>query len=409
MKRHQIRKFLSSSCLFGPLALLLGAGAPAEDGKDWPQWRGPELDGISRETGWRVEGKAEPLWKKNVGLGYSTVSVVGDRLYTMGHSEEYEEDCVYCLDVNTGEEIWVHPFPAKVWKKFHGGGTLSTPSVDGDSVFVFNREGHFFCLDAATGEVRWEKQLKEEHGLEYPTWMFAAAPLVLDDMIVVNGGVVLAFDRKGKLLWKSKKDSGHAYSTPAVCESGGRACLAVFNGDGLIVLDRKNGKRIASYEWKTKYDVNAATPVVIDDRVFISSGYNQGGAMLELKGSKLKLLWESKVMRTQMSGCMLWEDHLYGVDENILKCIDLDGEEKWAQKDFGKGAIVLADGKIVGMSGKGELVIAEASSKGYTELLRRKILSGGVYWTTPVVVGGMIYCKNSRGDLVCLDHRPQSK
>jgi outer membrane protein assembly factor BamB len=129
--------------------------------------------------------------------------------------------------------------------------------------------------------------------------------------------------------------------------------------------------------------------------------------MLRLHDSKLELLWESKVMRNQMSGCVLWEEHLYGFDETTLKCLNLDGEELWRKRGLGKGCLQLADGKILAMSADGELVIAAAKPDGYEELSRKKVLDGGVYWTTPVLVGGLIYCRNSDGDLVCLDHRPQ--
>ncbi len=373
---------------------------------DWPQWLGPDRDGISKEEGWSVEGKDEALWEKNVGIGYSTVSIQNGQLYTQGHNVELQEDAVYCLDPVTGEEIWVHPFPSKTWKRAHGGGSLATPTVDGKVVFASHREGNFFCLDAESGEVLWERQLEAEYDLENATWGFAAAPLVFDDMVVMNNGWVLAFDKKdGELKWRSEQDYGHAYSTPAPFEYGRRECLAVFCGDGLSVIERKTGKEVATYEWKTRYDVNAATPVVAsNDRIFISSGYGHGCAMLQLKKDELSPLWESKVMQTQMSGCVLYENHLYGYDESTLKCIDLDGEELWAEK-LGKAAMVIADEKILAMSSRGELVILEASPKAYEELYRKKVLDGGVYWTTPVLSNGLIYCRNSRGDLVCLDHR----
>lgn len=391
------------------VALLVGPNPQSgEASGSWPQWRGPDLDGISREAGWKVEGAEKPLWEKNVGVGYSTVSIEKGRLYTMGHDEEFEEDIVLCLDPKTGEMVWEFPFPAKIWAKYHRGGTLATPSIDGDNIFVFNREGNFFCLDAASGEPRWEKQLHDDFELVVPTWAFSCSPFVLEDMIVINVGIVLAYDRDGKLLWRTEKNYGHAYSTPALFDHDGTSCLAVFNGDGLVVLERKTGKELAFSEWKTRHDVNAATPVVIGDKIFISSGYNRGCTMLEFNGKELKTLWGSKVLRTQMSGPVFWEDHLYGVDSDSLKCIDLEGEEKWVLEDFGNGAILLADGKVVGLSDKGELIIAEATATEYKELSRKKVLDGGVYWTTPVLLDGLLYCRNSEGDMVCLDHRAKS-
>ena len=136
-----------------PLALLTFSPLAACD--DWPQWRGPAHDGISRETEWRSKGTT--AWKKQVGLGYSTVSVVGERMFTAGFDVEAEEDVIWCLDVDSGEEVWSFRYPAKIRNKFHGGGTLSTPVIDGEVLYYHNREGVLFCLETRTGKLRWEK------------------------------------------------------------------------------------------------------------------------------------------------------------------------------------------------------------------------------------------------------------
>lgn len=376
---------------------------------DWPQWRGPDRDGVSKERGWVVEGKEQNLWSTNVGTGYSTVSIAAGRLYTMGHDKERAEDTVYCLGALDGSKIWQHSFPAKTLAKYHIGGTLATPSVDGDRVYVSNRWGKMFCFDAETGKVEWSKDLQQEYGVKVPTWGLAASPLVLDDMIVMNVGHVIALKRNGASLWRTR-DYGHCYSTPVDMKLGKRKCLAVFSSKGLTVLDRKSGKQVTrTFPWKTKYDVNAATPVVIGDRIFISSGYGHGCAMLQVKGKKLEPSWESKVMRTQMSGAVLYEDHLYGFDDATLRCIDLAGKEKWSKRGLGKGALVIAGGRLVIMGQRGDLVIAAATPDGFQGLARTRVVSGGVCWTTPVVAGGLIYCRNSLGDLVCRDHRGDAK
>ena len=390
----------------GSLAVVLGSAAPVHAaGGDWPWWRGPDRSGISTETAWSPEGQAEALWKSNVGMGYSTVSIHDGRLFTQGHDKEFQEDFILCLDPLTGEEKWRHAFPAKTWNAGHGGGSLCTPSVDGGLVYALNREGNFFCLDAATGEVKWEQQLVEERGLKLPRWGFSASPMIFDDMIVLNVGIVLAVDKKGKEIWKSKTNYGDAYATPAEFEFGGKSCLAVFGGNGLAVLERKGGKELGFFEWKTRYDVNAATPVVMGDKIFISSGYNHGCAMVQLDKKGLNLLWESKVMRNQMSGCVFFGEHLYGMDDGTLKCLDLGGNEVWTKERVGQGCLLLAGDRLVVMGGRGDLIIAKATPEGYEELATKKVLEGGVYWTTPVLLDGLLYCRNSEGDMVCLDHR----
>ncbi len=391
-------------CGLGLVAALACAPAWAAI-DDWTQWRGPAGTGISAETDWSAEGRAEPLWKREVGLGYSSVVVAGERLYTVGWMESKEEDVVACLNARTGEEIWTHAYPAQRWNKFHGGGTNCTPSLDGSRLLVLNREGRLNCFDAAKGKVLWSKDMVKEFGAQVPTWGFAASPLVLDDMVVINVGTVVAFDKStGDIKWTSA-NLGHAYSTPTAADFNGTPCLVVFNGDGVAVLDRASGRTLASHEWKTQYDVNAASPIVDGDRIFVSSGYNHGCGVFRFDGKALTKSWDSKVMRNHMSGCVLIDGHLYGFDEAILKCIDLDGTELWAERGMGKGSLSAAGKRLLIMSGKGELIIADASPERFLELSRAKVVDGGVCWTTPVIANGLIYCRNSLGSLACMDHR----
>jgi outer membrane protein assembly factor BamB len=381
--------------------------APAMSGaEDWPQWRGPSGTGISAEKGWVSQPGNLSLWKASVGHGYASVVVADGRLFTSGHNVDAGQDTIFCLDAVTGKEIWKHSYPAELHNKFHEGGTLGTPTIDGDRVFVLDREGRFFCFNAADGTIVWKHDLNEQHTLEFPEWMFSASPLALGDSIVINVGPLLVCDKAtGKTKWKTR-DTGHAYSTPVAFEHEGRSLFAVFNGEGLVVFDAGDGKELASHPWKTQYDVNAATPIVLDDgRIFISSGYNHGCAMLRFNGDSLDVLWENKEMRNQMSGCVLVGDHLYGFDDATLKCIDLEGNVKWSKRGLGLGALMVADNRLIINSARGELVIAEASPAAYTELSNNKVLEGGKYWTSPVLSNGLIYCRNSRGDIVAVDCR----
>jgi len=387
-------------------ALSFGATTAAED---WPNWRGPERSGVSTESGWVVNGKTTPRWSKNLGLGYGSFVVSDGKLITNGFSEDKGHDIIYCLDADSGSELWTRNVPSEKHAKFHGGGTLSTPTIDGDHVYVLHREGKVLCLKLADGSVVWQKNLATDAmDIEVPTWMFSASPLVIDDTVYINVGRVLAMNKSnGEITWKSKK-TGHAYSTPHPFSLDDGEGLVVFNGDGLMIMNRKDGSVVATYPWKTRYDVNAATPIVLGDRIFISSGYNHGCAMVEFKDGSLEPVWESKVMRNQMSGSVLWNDHLYGFDDATLKCIDLDGNEKWAQRGLGQGSLMIADGKLIVNSSKGELILAEASPAGYKELYKQNVLKNGrnvQCWTMPVLANGLIYCRNSHGHVVCMDHR----
>ena len=371
---------------------------------DWPQWRGPLRDGISRESGWRTEAKAKDLWRVNVGLGYSSVSIAHRLLYTMGYDADLGLDVVFCLDAFTGEVVWDFAYPAEIWNYLHRGGTLTTPSVHGDVVFTVNREGNFFCFDAKTGEVRASRNLVEELGVEPPTWGFAASPLVLENSLILNLGRVVALDPDTlKVRWVSE-NYGHAYSTPMDFELDGKPCLAVFNGKGLVVLDRATGEELYAYEWKTRQDINVATPIVDGRRIFISSGLNHGCAMVELRKEDVSVVWESKVMRNYMSGCVLHEGHLYGFDETIFKCVDLQGDEQWRLRGDGRGAFLLAGDRLI-LADSGDLIIAKAIPEEYAELSRTTLFEDGENWTPPVLVGGLMYVRNNLGELVCRDHR----
>jgi outer membrane protein assembly factor BamB len=392
------------------LMLLAGRASPAADARidDWPWWNGPERSGVSRETGWSAEGAAEPLWRAQVGLGYSSCAIRAGKLYTLGHDPAAGRDTVYCFDALTGEQAWTHSFASKLWDQSHGGGTLTTPTADADRVYVSEREGELLCLDAATGAVRWRHQAVEELGVVTPEWGLAASPLLFGERVVLNYGRVIAFDRDdGRVIWKTERDYGHAYSTPIDLDYKGTHALVVFDGDGLAVVALEDGRELAFLPFDAAHKIKAMTPVLFDLRVFVSA-YPWGAAMVDLAGDEPARLWASRVMQNQMSGAVAWDGHLYGFDVQILKCIHPDGRELWRERGIGAGALTIADGRLLVVSGEGELIVADATPEGFRPLARRKVLAeaGSPYWTVPVLANGIVYARSHGGELVALDHRP---
>jgi outer membrane protein assembly factor BamB len=401
----------TSTCL---ALLLLALSTPAQDDWAWPQWDGPELSGISTETAWTSEGRAEDLWRVELGLGYSAVSVVDGRLYTMGYDPEAGLDSVWCLDALTGETVWRHTYYSDLWDMAHEGGTVNTPSVDTSGeearVFALNREGNLFCLDAASGAVRWHTFLLSEgnqHELEYPRWGFSAAPLLVGDDLILNCGRVLSVDKQsGEVKWKSE-DYGHAYGTPLAFEHEGQPVIAVLNGERLGVVSRADGTQLYATEFAgTGRGVNGATPVRIEDSLFVSSSSIPAGARFRLGAEgELVELWKNQEMVSSFSGCVKVDDHLYGFDRGILKCLDLDGTTVWAERGIDNGAVMAAGDRLLVMGGTGELIVAYATPELFDELSRAPLFEEGRYWTKPILVNGIVYCRSSKGTLVARDHR----
>jgi len=382
----------------------------ATNATDWPQWRGPNRDGISTEKGWLSiwpEEGPEVLWKISVGTGYSAVSVSGGRVYTMGNSEK--TDTVYCLDANTGDEIWKYSYPCEAKGGGHPGAG-STPTVDGKTVYTLSRDGDLFCLDADSGKVIWSKALQKDFNLKVPSWGFTCSPLVLDNLLILNVGPTLAMNKATGELVRQSTDYGASYSSPIAFNLGSLRCLAVFPGLGLVVLNAENGQELGQLPWKPNPSGNIPTPIASGDKVFISSGHNTGCALIQVSKDKLSVIWQNKNMSNHLSSCVLWKGHLYGIDgtahvEKVLSLVCLDfetGTVKWKHQGSRMVSLMLADGKLIIMGDKGDLVIAEASPDGFKEISHAKVLSG-LCWTVPVLSGGKIYCRNHEGDLVCLD------
>jgi outer membrane protein assembly factor BamB len=387
------------------IVALVTPAATGAVGVDWYRWRGPDLNGISKEKGWNAQWPADgpkQLWKASIGTGFASFSVSQGRVYTMGNRNN--TDTVFCLDAHTGKVIWQHSYPCPLDPKFFEGGPCATPTVADSRVYTFSRKGDLVCLDAAKGSVIWSKNLNQELGLAIPTWGCASSALVEGNMVAVNmGSAGVALDREsGKVLWASDKSPG-AYATPVPLMIGRDLCLAIFSRESLITVKAGGGQQLWRYPWKTSYDVNAADPIVAGDQVFISSGYDHGGTLLKVSGHGAEKVWENKNMRNHFDTCVLWQGHLYGPDDNGLRCLAFDtGELKWTCGEFGKGSLMIADGKLVALSEKGELMIAEPTAAEFKPIARAKVLTGKC-WTTPVLSNGHIYCRNAVGDVVCLD------
>jgi outer membrane protein assembly factor BamB len=379
---------------------------------DWPQWRGPDRTGKSRESAWLHEWPADgpkTAWKASVGLGFSSVVVANGRALTLGYANE--QDTVHCLDADSGKVLWTHSYPSQLGDKYFEGGTTGTPTVAGNRVFVLSRWGDAMALDAATGKVLWSKNIGPESGARQPDWGFTGAPLVIGDRVYLNAGeaglALRASD--GTVVWTSaKKEAG--YSTPLPFTDGADQLAVFSSGDAYTAVRLSDGQKAWSVRWLTQYGVNAADPILHDGHLFVSSGYGKGSGFFKLAKPEPESIWKNKTLSTQMNSAVLHEGHLYGTagdttTKAALKCVEWStGQEKWAFPNFGSGGVILAGNRLIAISGTGELMTAPASPEAFKPTARAQVV-GGKTWTAPVLANGRVYCRNSTGHLVCIDLR----
>ena len=384
------------------LLLALAQHVLAQSTADWPQWRGPNRDGISKETGllqqWPAEGP--PLvWKASgAGSGYSSFSVANGKLYTMGVRGEREY--VVAFDVATGKEAWSTPH-GRAFRNDRGDGPRGTPTVDGDRVYALGGSGDLTALDARTGKIVWTKNVLREFGGSNITWGISESPLVLGDKVLVNpggpGASIVALNKaNGALIWKSQSDKA-GYSSAIPVEVNGTTQVVFFTAERAVGLDAKDGRLLWEYGKPANNVANVATPIARANRVFISSGYDTGGGVIEIKAdNKAQEIWFTKGMRNHHSSSVLIGDYLYGFSESILTAIRFDtGEIAWRDRSVGKGSLVYADGNLYCFSENGVVGLVEATPTGYKEKGRFRIAQGNLpTWTHPVVAGGRLYLRD---------------
>jgi len=397
---------------------------------DWPQYRGPSGDGITPEklatAAWPAQGPAVQ-WKTETTDGFSSFTVSGGKAFTLvqRNIEGANREVCVALNADTGKEAWAYPLGVA---KFQGGGDSGTPDNKGGDgprttpafkdgkVYVLSSRLLLACLDAGTGKEVWTRDIMKEHNGRNISWENAASPVIDGNLIFVCGGgegeSLLGIDAgTGKVVWKGENDK-MTHATPVVATIHGQRQVIFFTQSGLVSVKPESGAVLWRHPFK--YNVStAASPIVSGDLVYCSAGYSVGAGLAKIEkdgqGFKATEVWTKKnQLMNHWSTPVVKDGHLYGMfsfkeyGKGPLKCVELaTGNEVWSEAGFGPGNVILSGNTLIVLGDAGQLVLAEATPKGYKELARHDVLDGKC-WSTPALSGGKIYVRSTK-EAVCLD------
>ncbi|MBI3837858.1 MAG: PQQ-like beta-propeller repeat protein [Planctomycetia bacterium] len=420
-------------CLLFGLGLALSARCVRAD--DWPQWRGPNRDGVWRETGLLekfADKQIKIRWRQPISSGYSGPTVAGSRVFVSDRVVEPKQvERVHAFDWKTGQPLWIHAYDCEYAKVGYTAGPRASVTLDDGRAYSLGSMGHLFCLEADSGKVLWSKDCLDQYKIRMPIWGIAASPLVENDVLIVQiggeGACLVGFDkRSGEERWRALDDDA-SYSAPIVIEQAGRRVLVSWTGENVVGLNPKSGEVFWKHPFKpAKMVINIATPVRDKDRLFFTSFYD-GALMLELKSDQLGVnqLWRrsgrdeqhTDSLHSIISTPYLEGDYVYGVDSyGEFRCLDAKtGDRVWESldptpKSRWSTIHMVRNGAVMWMfNERGELMISKLSPRGYEEISRAKLIEptrvqlpqrGGVCWSHPAYAHQHVFARNDE-ELVC--------
>ncbi len=371
----------------------------------WTDYRGPKRDGTYQEVpvlaDWPAAGLT-PLWKQPVGGGYASFVVARGRAFTI--EQRGSQEVVAAYDVPTGRELWTNAWPAEFRESMGGDGPRATPTWSDGRIYALGATGELRSLDEGSGKVIWRTNILSDSDARNLDWGMSAAPLVVDDTVIVlpggsNGQSVVGYDRlTGKRAWSALGDK-QAYASPMLVTLNGVRQLLVVSATRMMGLVPGAGKVLWEYPFPTYNGINAAQPLVIgDNRVFVSASYGAGCAMVELSrdGDRFSVreVWRNNRMKNRFSGSVLRDGVIYGLDEGILAALDAEtGELKWKAGRYGYGQILLAGNNLIVLTEDGDLALVRAVPERHEELTRFHVLEGKT-WNVPAIAGGYLLVRN---------------
>ncbi len=361
---------------------VVNAGVPLSD---WPQWRGPQRNGVSQETGllkqWPTGGPKLRWQVNDLGDGFSTPSVVGTRIYLMSN-RGMEDEFVQALSTEDGKPIWTtrvgkvgNPNQDPPYAK-----ARSTPTVDGDFLYALGSDGDLACMEAMTGKIRWQKSLRKEFGGQPGEWAYAESPLVDGDVVVVTPGgkqaTIVALNKKtGAVIWKSAVPGGDSaeYTSAIVVHGGGRKQYVQCLNKGLVGVEAKTGKFLWRYKEAVKGPAQYFSPIARDGYVY-GGALAVGGGLVRLKpdgsGVAAEQVYFERGLPNGIGGAVLVGDYLYGLEMATQTLVAMEfttGKVKWKVEDFGRSSVAYADGNLYLHKENGDFVLVEATDEAYRE------------------------------------------
>ena len=390
------------------LAVILLAGAAVAG--DSPQFRGPNRDGRFDEPGlmktWPEGGPAVAWVAKGLGNGYSSVSMVAGKIYASGMDAD-ETGFVSIINAADGKVEKTIPY-GKETKNEQAPGPRSTPTIDGNRLYLLSGLGVAYCIDLAKSSVLWNVDLLKKFGGENNTWTLAESLLIDGDRVIctpggVEGGIVALNKMNGETIWAAKGINDKAsYCSPAIVTHNGHRILLTETEKLVVGVNPDNGKLLWTYPHKTEYDIHAVTPVYSSGLVYFTGGYGSGGGALELSadGAAVTLKWEDKKLDCQHHGVVLVDGHLYGTGHknNQLVCLEMaTGKVMWQSKDVKQGAAVYADGLLYVYEGPkaGVVDLVKVSPAGMELAGKLTVTEGaGNHWAHPVIANGRLYIRH---------------
>ena len=381
--------------------------AASDPSTDWTDFRGPRRDGHYRGmpivTTWPAGGLA-PIWKQPIGGGYASFVIARGRAFTI--EQRRDREVVAAYDPATGRELWTYGWTAEFREPMGGPGPRATPTWHDGLVFALGGTGELVCLDEATGARRWRVNILENNGAENLEWGMAASPLVVDETVIVlpggpRGRSIAAYHRRtGARVWSAHDDKA-TYASPMLVTVAGMRQILLMTAARVMGVAPDTGARLWDHPWTTQYDVNAAQPLVIgDNRVFVSSGYGTGAAVLEITGRgdrfEAREIWRNIRMKNQFNSSVLLDGFIYGLDEGILACVDAaTGDLKWKGGRYGYGQVLLASGHLIVLAENGDLALVRATPERHDERLRFPALEGKT-WNNMAMSGGLLLVRNAQ-------------